>query len=131
MIESWKWTENHYEAEGGLDFNSGYPSDPKCKAWLEKNLADPVFCFPDLVRFSWGPVKKAVENGGIAFEWEGDEDDEEQKSDSDGVKRQQLQLNSFVVGSKEKQSISAVKKKPRLAYFEKRGLSAVVQLHDS
>lgn len=130
MIEAWKWTENHYEADGGLEFGSGYPSDPKCIAWLGKNLADPVFCFPDLVRFSWAPAKKAVKTGGINSEWEDDDDEEEKKSDSDGVKRQQLQLNSFIVGSKEKRSVATVTKKPRLAYFEKRGLRSVVQLHN-
>jgi ribonuclease H2 subunit A len=131
MIEAWKWTENHYQAEGGLQFGSGYPSDPKCKAWLEKNLADPVFCFPDLVRFSWAPAKKALESGGASCEWEDDDDDqEEKKNDSDGVKRQQLQLNSFIVGSKKEKSIAIVTKKPRLAYFEKRGLRSVVQLHN-
>lgn len=31
MIESFQWTEKHYEPVGGLDFGSGYPSDPKCK----------------------------------------------------------------------------------------------------
>jgi ribonuclease H2 subunit A len=128
MIESWKWTENHYQAEGGLNFGSGYPSDPKCKAWLEENLADTVFCFPDLVRFSWAPAKKALDTGGVRCEWEDDDDEEEKKSDSDGVKRQQLELNSFIVGSKKETSVAIVTKKPRLAYFEKRGLRSVVQL---
>lgn len=128
MIGSWNFTESRYEAQGGLDFGSGYPSDPKCKVWMENNLADPVFCFPDLVRFSWGPAKKAVESGGANCEWEGDEEEEEKKSDSDGVKRQQLQMQAFVGG----ESVSkgkVTKKRKRSAYFEKRGLAAVATLH--
>jgi ribonuclease H2 subunit A len=29
-------------------YGSGYPSDPRCKDWLETNL-DPVFGYPDFV----------------------------------------------------------------------------------
>lgn len=127
MIENWKFTEPSFEPEGGLDFGSGYPSDPKCKAWMEKNLADPVFCFPDFCRFSWGPAKKAVEDGGgIRMEWEGDEEEEEKKSESEDLKRQQLQMQAFVGGlSKEK----VAKKRKRSAYFENTGLRSIATLH--
>ena len=125
MIESWTWTESHYEATN-LDFGSGYPSDPKCKRWMEGNQADPLFCFPDLVRFSWGPAKKAVETGGVNFEWEGDDEEEEKKTNSDEIKRQQLQMQAFVVGSSMEKPM---KKRKRSGYFEKRGLHSVTQLH--
>jgi ribonuclease H2 subunit A len=34
------------------DAGSGYPSDPKTKAWLQNNI-DQTFGYPDFVRFSW------------------------------------------------------------------------------
>jgi ribonuclease H2 subunit A len=123
MIETWKYTEQHYEAD--LDFGSGYPSDPKCKAWMEKNFKDNdnIFGFPDLVRFSWGPAKKALEEGGIPFEWEGDEEEEEEKKEEEEIKRQALQMQAFMGKAK------ITKKRKRSAYFETQGLSSVSVLH--
>ena len=53
VLREWKFPE----AEGGIktfdsDFGCGYPSDPKAKDWLKRNL-DSTFGFPNLVRFSW------------------------------------------------------------------------------
>lgn len=123
MMESFQFTEPHYEAD--LDFGSGYPSDPKCKTWLEKNLQDNVFCFPDLVRWSWMPAKKALEQqqGGVAFEWEGDEEEEEEKKESQGIKRQALQMQAFMAKTTVK------KKRKRSTYFETKGLTSVSVLH--
>lgn len=120
MMETFQFTEPHYEAD--LDFGSGYPSDPKCKTWLEKNLQGNVFCFPDLVRFSWGPTKKALEQQ-VACEWEGDEEEEEEKKESQGIKRQALQMQAFMGKTKIK------KKRKRSAYFETKGLSSVSVFH--
>lgn len=128
MIEAWNFTESHYEPQGGLDFGSGYPSDPKCKVWMDSNLMDGVFCFPDLVRFSWGPAKKAVEAGGVACEFEGDEEEEEEKKSENDVKRQQLQMQAFVGGGGAS-ATKTTKKRKRAAYFEKRGLRSVTTLH--
>mmetsp|Transcript_4176 Transcript_4176/g.6330 ORF Transcript_4176/g.6330 Transcript_4176/m.6330 type:complete len:369 (+) Transcript_4176:121-1227(+) len=130
MVESWKWSESGFEPNGGLDFGSGYPSDPKCKKWLDQNLLDPVFCFPDLVRFSWGPAKNAAKDKGVLVEWEADEDDEDIQ-DSDGVARQQLSMSSFVIGGKNKEAKKEnlrVMKKRRTGYFEKIGLRSVTAI---
>jgi ribonuclease H2 subunit A len=135
MMESWRWAEPHYEAEGGHEFGSGYPSDPKCKQWMEKNLADRVFCYPSLVRFSWGPAKDAIKNDGVVVEWEADEDEENNGVDSDGVKRQQLQMNAFLSSGKDSGSgagastAQQLRKQPRLAYFAKRRLVATTKLY--
>ena len=32
----------------------GYPSDKDTQRWMRDNL-DPIFGWPDVVRFSWGP----------------------------------------------------------------------------
>jgi ribonuclease H2 subunit A len=49
-------------------WGSGYPSDPKAKAWLDKHL-DPVFGFPNVVRFSWKPVGERLKTQGVRAEW--------------------------------------------------------------
>lgn len=61
---------------------SGYPADPTTKAFLQDNI-DKVFGYPCLVRFSWGTIKKILEEDKKAAEcvWEeaeegGSDDDE-------------------------------------------------------
>ncbi|XP_033927922.1 ribonuclease H2 subunit A [Melopsittacus undulatus] len=56
------------------DYGSGYPNDPKTKEWLRRNL-DPVFGFPQLVRFSWGTARELLREGGVPVTW-ADEDPE-------------------------------------------------------
>jgi ribonuclease H2 subunit A len=114
IIENWKFNEPHYEAD--IDFGSGYPSDPKCKAWLEKHLGDAIFCYPDLVRFSWGPAKDAMKEKGVKIEWEADEDDQDEE-----LKQQQGAFKAFMSGE-------SINKKPRLAYFESRNLKRLTKL---
>lgn len=41
------------------DFGSGYPGDPKTKAFLEDNV-DRVFGFPRIVRFSWATARNVL-----------------------------------------------------------------------
>lgn len=47
---------------------SGYPGDDVTKKWLRGSL-DPVFGFPDLVRFSWGTSKTMLKERGVEIEW--------------------------------------------------------------
>jgi ribonuclease H2 subunit A len=117
MIEHWKFTEgSHYEGATDLDYGSGYPSDPKCKAWMERHIKyDKLFMYPDLVRFSWGPVKDACKDKGVRVKWEADEQDT-------GIGQQQGAMKAFMAGE------DGSKKKPRLAYFESRKLKRVTKL---
>ncbi|EED92264.1 predicted protein, partial [Thalassiosira pseudonana CCMP1335] len=88
LIANWKWTETSYEPKDGRNFGSGYPSDPKCTTWMENNLnVDAPFGYPDFVRFSWGPAKKALKggeegggkkSGDPIVKWEADEDEEDE-----------------------------------------------------
>lgn len=41
-----------------IDFNSGYPSDPKTQEFLKKHHKD----YPDIVRKSWASYKKLLDN---------------------------------------------------------------------
>lgn len=43
-------------------------SDPKTKAWLLKYL-DPVFGYPQFVRFSWSTAQTLMESKGVAVHW--------------------------------------------------------------
>ena len=75
------------------------------------NIFFRVFCYPDFVRFSWGPAKDTVEEHGVKVDWEADE--EEDNDDS------QPRINAFMSSSKNK------KKRARTQYFEKKNLTVV------
>jgi len=120
LTANWIWSETNFEPAKNEDllpikYGSGYPSDPKCKTWMEKNLADPVFCFPDFLRFSWGPAKQSVRDNAVLVEWEADEEDETNGNDT----HQQTRLSDFIDGNCRK------RKKARFQVFEELGLSNV------
>ena len=118
ILENWKWTEPDFEPVNGKDFGSGYPSDPKCKEWLEKNFANPVFGYPDLVRFSWGPAKAAMKEDGVAkVEWKAEEEDEENN-------KNQMKMNAFLKASTGSGS-NGCKKRKRCDVMEKVKLKIV------
>ena len=131
MLEDWQFSEP-FEASKATttvthDFGSGYPSDPKCKAWMAANLHDPVFGWPDIVRFSWAPAKKTLlsdDNDAalVIFEADDEDDDNELLMDAEamaGRKRQQQQMSAF---------LKKGKKDRRLPYFERTNLQAVTIL---
>ena len=81
----------------------GYPSDPRCKSWMEQ-LTDPVFGYPDIMRFSWAPSKQQLSESAVPVEFFADLDDE-------GEFDQKKGMSQFLT-----------KKRKRLAYFEKRNI---------
>ncbi|KAL7528632.1 hypothetical protein ACHAXR_004397 [Thalassiosira sp. AJA248-18] len=133
IIANWKWTEMpNYEPQNSNEFGSGYPSDPKCKSWLESNTnVDVPFGFPDFVRFSWGPAKNALKEGaakcGPIVRWEADEDEE----DESGGKQSSLDSFMVVKGEGKGRKIGNLedlkRKRPRLGVFNELGLSKVTQ----
>jgi hypothetical protein len=138
IIANWKWTEApNYEPKNGNDFGSGYPSDPKCKVWLDSNCnVDVPFGFPDFVRFSWAPVKNALKEGsdkcGPIVRWEADEDEETEESGG-GT---QSKLDSFVVSRKVERGggdrctrnlDELRRKKARLGIYNELGLTKVTK----
>lgn len=50
------------------DYGSGYPSDPKCKGWLSRNM-DNLFGYPSFVRFSWGTTKRILDSDAVEVTW--------------------------------------------------------------
>ncbi|GAA6039314.1 hypothetical protein JCM8097_003259 [Rhodosporidiobolus ruineniae] len=73
ILEEWVFAEPGVgEGEEGEEvrvFGSGYPSDPKTVAWLQSNF-DPIFGFPNVARFSWAPVRNALQKKGAACKWD-------------------------------------------------------------
>jgi ribonuclease H2 subunit A len=81
---NWTFSERAY-APTDKDWASGYPSDPKCKKWLADNLADPVFCYPSVIRFSWKPIKDAMEERGVPVRFEADDEEDDKDKDGEGL----------------------------------------------
>jgi len=104
ITANWVFSEEHYVPQNGKEWNSGYPSDPKCKEWISSNLSDPVFGFPDVVRFSWAPTKKAIDEGAAKIKWEADDDEDDDQN--------QPSMANFLVPSENK------KKRTRLGGFK-------------
>ncbi|KAI5477163.1 ribonuclease H2 subunit A [Pseudohyphozyma bogoriensis] len=70
VLHQWKFVEEGFgDREDVMQFGSGYPSDPKTKAWLESNV-DPVFGYPNLVRFSWQTVKTILLKKACDVKWD-------------------------------------------------------------
>ncbi|KAF7327860.1 Ribonuclease [Mycena kentingensis (nom. inval.)] len=71
-IEDWVFEESvdgpGVELEWDKELGSGYPADPKTKAWLQKSL-HPVFGLPKIARFSWSTVKVLLEKEGKSVDW--------------------------------------------------------------
>ncbi|CAL5227381.1 g10331 [Coccomyxa viridis] len=62
----------------GKETGSGYPGDPETKAWLQKHV-DPVFGFPNLVRFSWSTCVRILETSAVPVQWECEDEAAEMK----------------------------------------------------
>ena len=131
MTAGWTFTESAfgYRPQGGPEVGSGYPSDPKCKAWMGRNTnVDSPFGFPDFVRFSWAPAKNAlkeVDEGkpgtrGLGVRWEADDDDEDDRQPS---------LDSFMTvrgGNKRRKGcLDGLRKRSRPGVF--RGLTKLTK----
>ncbi|KAF8792271.1 Ribonuclease H2 subunit A like protein [Argiope bruennichi] len=75
-LKSWKFSEG--EKFEDVEYGSGYPNDPVTKKFLANNI-DPVFGFPQFVRFSWSTAEKILETSAAKVEWEEVEDEESPK----------------------------------------------------
>ncbi|EHB14479.1 Ribonuclease H2 subunit A [Heterocephalus glaber] len=66
-VKSWQFVEKLQDLDA--DYGSGYPNDPKTKAWLRRHV-EPVFGFPQLVRFSWRTAQAILEKEAEGVTWE-------------------------------------------------------------
>ncbi|KAF9162216.1 Ribonuclease H2 subunit A [Actinomortierella ambigua] len=77
---------------------------PKTVQWLKKNM-DPVFGYPNIVRFSWGTCKTLLDASGTAVRWP-NEDEEDQRristlfnrteKDASELAEQKRQYSTFI-----------------------------------
>uniref|UniRef100_A0A3Q3W956 Ribonuclease n=1 Tax=Mola mola TaxID=94237 RepID=A0A3Q3W956_MOLML len=65
-VKGWNFAEDLGEVD--TNYGSGYPNDPKTKAWLLKYL-DPVFGYPQFVRFSWSTAQTLMDSKGVTVHW--------------------------------------------------------------
>uniref|UniRef100_H3AGP5 Ribonuclease n=1 Tax=Latimeria chalumnae TaxID=7897 RepID=H3AGP5_LATCH len=65
-VKSWKFVEDLGDIN--LEYGSGYPNDPKTKEWLAKYL-DPVFGYPQFVRFSWSTAQTILDSKAAPVHW--------------------------------------------------------------
>ncbi|KAF9193575.1 Ribonuclease H2 subunit A [Haplosporangium sp. Z 767] len=72
VLRHWVFAESEMEDTISREFGSGYPSDPKTKAWLRSNM-DPIFGYPNIVRFSWETCKTLLETSGTSVRWPDDD----------------------------------------------------------
>ncbi|GAB1293405.1 Ribonuclease H2 subunit A [Apodemus speciosus] len=66
-VRDWQFVENLQDLDS--DYGSGYPNDPKTKAWLRRHV-DRVFGFPQFVRFSWSTAQAILEKEAEDVTWE-------------------------------------------------------------
>ncbi|KAF7459335.1 putative ribonuclease H2 subunit A [Cryptosporidium felis] len=80
------WSEqpymDKYDLQGNIikhyDQGSGYPGDPKTKKFL-KIVFDPIFGFPNIVRFSWSTASEIIDKNGYKVKWEEQDSNSTQK----------------------------------------------------
>ncbi|XP_053186964.1 ribonuclease H2 subunit A [Scomber japonicus] len=74
VVKGWNFAEDLGDVDA--DYGSGYPGDPKTKAWLLKYL-DPVFGYPQFVRFSWSTAQTLLDSKAVTVHWDDEEEDGE------------------------------------------------------
>ncbi|KAJ2843010.1 Ribonuclease H2 subunit A, partial [Coemansia erecta] len=67
-------------------FGSGYPGDPNTVKWLRASV-DPVFGFPDIIRFSWSTCVKLLDDLAVPVAWPDDANDEEKAGCASAAKK--------------------------------------------
>ncbi|XP_050420550.1 ribonuclease H2 subunit A [Adelges cooleyi] len=76
-LKNWKFAEKPDE-DIDSKWGSGYPGDPVTKDYLTKNI-DPVFGFPNIVRFCWSTAETILKDRAIQVDWS-DEDEDDDKN---------------------------------------------------
>nr|KAF6481839.1 ribonuclease H2 subunit A [Molossus molossus] len=65
-VKNWQFVEKLQDLD--TNYGSGYPNDPKTKVWLRKHV-EPVFGFPQFVRFSWRTAQSILEKEAESILW--------------------------------------------------------------
>ena len=102
ILQNWEFEDA--SLDGDREWGCGYPSDEHTKRWMKANL-HPVFGWPDLVRFSWGPAKEVMDkepgaNGAAVVLWADDDE-----GDGAAVEQQRSAMAAFL-GKAKKQKVA-------------------------
>ncbi|XP_066564032.1 ribonuclease H2 subunit A [Amia ocellicauda] len=116
VVKSWTFKEDLGQVD--TDYGSGYPNDPKTKAWMAKYL-DPVFGYPQFVRFSWSTAQTILDGKAVAVHWDDDEED--------GTKGAAQQNSTSMLSYFRRQRPESAGREPH-RYFTERRLEAVDSL---
>ncbi|KAM4749579.1 ribonuclease H2 subunit A [Rhinophrynus dorsalis] len=114
VVKGWKFVEDLGEIDAA--YGSGYPNDPKTKEWLARYL-DPVFGYPQFVRFSWSTAQTILESKAAPVLWGDDEDDA-----GGAAGKSTNSVLSYFSASKD------VSRPQRHRYFQERQLEPVMDL---
>ncbi|KAM9244194.1 ribonuclease H2 subunit A isoform 1-T1 [Dugong dugon] len=108
-VKNWQFVEKLQDMDA--DYGSGYPNDPKTKVWLRKHV-EPVFGFPQFVRFSWRTAQSILEKEAEGVMWE-----DSSAEDQEGLGK----ITSYFLSEGPR---------PRLPhrYFQERGLESATTL---
>jgi len=106
-IKQWKFTELEGTDKCDMPYGSGYPADPDTKKWLA-SVMDPVFGFPQFVRFSWSTASIITDKDAVAVSWEDEDDDENSKG--------MAKMSSYFSVKKEKKEVE------RCIFFKDRNM---------
>ncbi|KAF9932708.1 Ribonuclease H2 subunit A [Linnemannia zychae] len=77
VLRHWIFAEKDINVPISREFGSGYPGDPKTKSWLKENM-DPIFGYPNIVRFSWATCKTSLDESGKTVRWPDDDESHSQ-----------------------------------------------------
>ncbi|KAG8265501.1 ribonuclease H2 subunit A [Homalodisca vitripennis] len=73
-VQNWVFSEK-IDLPEDISWGSGYPGDPETIKFLKNNI-DPVFGFPQLVRFSWSTAQKLLDQHAVAVDWSDEEEED-------------------------------------------------------
>lgn len=78
VVRDWVFMEEDGQGDVGTDedtrckfaksYGSGYPSDPRTKAWLRCHV-DRIFGYPSFVRFSWSTARAILDREAVQVTW--------------------------------------------------------------
>ncbi|XKL59509.1 hypothetical protein PGB90_000525 [Kerria lacca] len=73
-LKNWNFLESiKINEENG--WGSGYPNDPQTKTFLKENI-DPIFGFPQIVRFSWSTAQNILKDNAVPVYWSDDDNED-------------------------------------------------------